>query len=246
MMILSSTVFSQNIYLRGEESRVITMAAAMEDYIQKNNLDGQIIIQEILLVGKDGKEVFINNNEGKFIGRVFVSNEMQTKLKNRYSDISVDEILHKYCVDQLLVIKTALKTLKPKKEISDLGVKVDKPYFDTSLPSEFPESLNNNNELLERKETLTGNLYIDARQHQYQEDQTMFEVKEKWAPFLLFKQVRMSKGLSVAVDLTGLVGGYFLYKHLTKPDTDFGSGYGPGTTPVTPASPGGGYSPGGG
>ena len=145
-----------------------------------------------------------------------------------------------------MVIKTALKTLKPKKEISDLDVKVNNPYFDTSLPSELPEGLNNNNELLERKETLTGNLYIDARQHQYKEDQTMFEVKEKWAPFLLFKQVRMSKGLSVAVDLTGLVGGYFLYKHLTKPDTDFGSGYGPGTTPVTPASPGGGYSPGGG
>ena len=126
------TVNAQNnqISLRGEANRAQTMAEAMNYYIKINNLDGVAVVVETKPLGKDGKEVYINGVNGEYLGKVFVSNTMQKKLKNPYSEVSIKEMLTPdgYCLEQADTIKKAADTLAFKKEFKEEKESSEDPF----------------------------------------------------------------------------------------------------------------------
>lgn len=131
-MLVTFGLYAQNtIVLSGDKERATTMANGMNYQIKKpeNGFDmrSKVIVGDTMPYGRDGKEIRIEY-QNIHVGDVFVSNTMQNKMHNPYSDISVSEIVDTYCDVQRRVILLVLSML-PKKATKELSEDVTLPLL---------------------------------------------------------------------------------------------------------------------
>ncbi|MCA9353232.1 hypothetical protein KC901_03555 [Patescibacteria group bacterium] len=118
----------ETIVLYGEPTRAKVMAAGMNYYIQDpaNGLDPAsraVVADDAKAFGRNGKEVRLSYKG--FAKNVFVSNTLHNQMHGSTSNVSVSDIMNKYCVVQRDAI-LAMLSLLPKQQIVEDGFKLKK------------------------------------------------------------------------------------------------------------------------